>query len=114
MTHAVDSATIAGATGSYPKASGTKFTINSETGYFAGTNAYWIGFLTDNNDVDLVMKHLKSSGLKVLRVWGFNDATSTPSAGTVYYQSFASTEPTINTGKDGLQRLDYVFKSAEG
>ena len=106
-------ATSASATGSYPTTSGTEFVIDGEAGYFAGTNSYWIGFLTNNDDVDLVMQHLASSGLKVLRVWGFNDVTTTPSAGTVYFQSFAGSEPTINTGADGLERLDYVVKSAE-
>lgn len=98
---------------SYPSTSGTQFVIDGETGYFAGTNSYWISFLTNDSDVDLVMQHLSKSGLKILRVWGFNDVTSTPSSGTVYFQSFAGSEPTINTGTDGLQRLDYVVKSAE-
>ncbi|RMY44542.1 hypothetical protein D0864_15612 [Hortaea werneckii] len=98
---------------SYPATSGTSFVIDGEPGYFAGTNSYWIGFLTNDADVDLVMEHLQESGLKILRVWGFNDVTSTPSDGTVYYQSFAGGEPTINTGANGLQRLDYVVKSAE-
>jgi len=53
-----------------PSISGLQFNINGVTQYFAGTNSYWIGFLTNNADVDLVMSHLKSSGLKVLRVWG--------------------------------------------
>jgi len=54
----------------FPSASGLKFNIDGSTSYFAGTNSYWIGFLTSNADVDTVMSHLKSSGLKVLRVWG--------------------------------------------
>jgi mannan endo-1,4-beta-mannosidase len=54
----------------FPSVSGLKFNINGSTAYFAGTNSYWIGFLTNNADVDTVMTHLKSSGLKVLRVWG--------------------------------------------
>jgi mannan endo-1,4-beta-mannosidase len=53
-----------------PSVSGLKFDIDGVTQYFAGTNAYWIGFLTNNADVDTVMAHLKSTGLKVLRVWG--------------------------------------------
>jgi len=53
-----------------PSISGLKFNIDGVTQYFAGTNSYWIGFLTNNTDVDIVMSHLKSSGLKVLRVWG--------------------------------------------
>lgn len=53
-----------------PSVSGLDFDINGVTQYFAGTNSYWIGFLTDDADVDLVMTHLAASGLKVLRVWG--------------------------------------------
>ncbi|KAI5252747.1 endo-1,4-beta-mannosidase [Aureobasidium subglaciale] len=105
--------TTAAASGSFPTTSGTKFVIDGKAGYYAGTNSYWIGFLTNNNDVDLVMQHLASSGLKILRVWGFNDVTTTPTDGTVYFQSFANGEATINTGSNGLQRLDYVVKSAE-
>ena len=55
-----------------PSVSGLKFNIDGTTAYFAGTNAYWIAFLTNNADVDTVMSHLQSSGLKVLRVWGKN------------------------------------------
>lgn len=87
--------------------------IDGKKQYFAGTNSYWIGFLTNNADVDTVMQHLQASGEKVLRVWGFNDVTSVPSAGTVYYQSFVNGVASINTGANGLQRLDYVVKSAE-
>jgi len=54
----------------YPTVSGLEFNIDGTTAYYAGTNAYWIGFLTNNADVDLVFTHLKASGLKVLRVWG--------------------------------------------
>jgi mannan endo-1,4-beta-mannosidase len=54
------------------------------------------------------------TGLKVLRVWGFNDIASAAPDGTVWFQSFISgQDPVINTGADGLQRLDYVVQSAE-
>jgi hypothetical protein len=59
-----------------PSVSGLKFNIDGTTAYFAGTNSYWLAFLTNNADVDLVMSHLKSSGLKVLRVWGRNTPKS--------------------------------------
>ncbi|KAE8453973.1 hypothetical protein EG329_007749 [Mollisiaceae sp. DMI_Dod_QoI] len=96
----------------FPSTSGLKFNIDGTTGYFAGTNSYWIGFLTNNADVDLVMTHLKATGLKVLRVWGFNDVTQTTSG--VWFQSFVSGRtPQINTGANGLQRLDYVVSSAD-
>ncbi|KAF4631109.1 hypothetical protein G7Y89_g7031 [Cudoniella acicularis] len=98
---------------SFAKTAGHVFNINGKSQYFMGTNTYWIGFLTANTDVDLVMSHLASTGLKVLRVWGFNDVTSTPSSGTVWFQSFISgSQPVINTGANGLQRLDYVVSSA--
>jgi mannan endo-1,4-beta-mannosidase len=56
---------------------------------------------------------MNESGLRILRVWGFNDVNSIPSSGTVYYQLLADGTATINTGADGLQRLDYVVASAE-
>jgi mannan endo-1,4-beta-mannosidase len=94
------------------KVNGFLFDIDGTTKYWAGTNSYWISFLTNNADVDLVMSHLQSSGLKILRVWGFNDIKSSTSS--VWFQSFISGQsPQINTGANGLQRLDYVVKSAE-
>jgi mannan endo-1,4-beta-mannosidase len=58
------------------------------------------------------MNHLNESELLILRVWGFNDVNTVPSAGTVYYQLLANGTATINTGADGLQRLDYVVSWA--
>ncbi|KAK6540266.1 hypothetical protein TWF694_009079 [Orbilia ellipsospora] len=93
--------------------SGRVFNIDEKDQYFAGTNTYWIGFLTNDDDVDLVMSHLKTSKLKVLRVWGFNDVNAIPAPGTVYYQALVpGSEPYINLGPDGLQRLDVVVDKA--
>jgi mannan endo-1,4-beta-mannosidase len=97
----------------FPSATGLNFSIDGHVSYYAGSNSYWIGFLTNDNDVDLVMDHLNESGLRILRVWGFNDVNSIPSTGTVYYQLLTNGTATINTGEDGLQRLDYVVSSAE-
>jgi mannan endo-1,4-beta-mannosidase len=97
----------------FASTSGLQFSIDGKTGYFAGSNSYWIGFLTNNADVDLVFNHMKQSGLKILRVWGFNDVNTVPGQGTVYYQLHANGASTINTGANGLQRLDYVVSSAE-
>ena len=90
---------------------GTKFSIDGETKYVAGTNSYWISFLTNNADVDLAMGNIAKSGLKILRVWGFYDVNSAGSG--VYYQRLSSSGSQINTGANGLQRLDAVVKSAE-
>jgi mannan endo-1,4-beta-mannosidase len=43
----------------------------------------------------------------------FNDITSVPGSGTVYFQSFSGSTATINYGANGLQRLDAVVKAAE-
>merc|ERR1712130_8126 len=70
-------------------------------------------FLTNDNDVDVIMGHLATSGGKILRVWGFNDVKGDPGPDVVYFQSFSGSSATINTGPNGLQRLDAVVKSAE-
>ncbi|KAI0409895.1 glycoside hydrolase superfamily [Xylaria palmicola] len=97
----------------FPSTSGLNFKFDGKTGYFAGTNSYWIGFLTNNADIDKALGELQDAGLKILRVWGFNDVTSTPGQGTVWFQKLSATGSTINTGANGLQRLDYVVSAAE-
>ncbi|CAK7222900.1 hypothetical protein SBRCBS47491_005021 [Sporothrix bragantina] len=111
---AADATPTATAAASVPTTSGLRLAIDGSTKYLAGSNSYWIGFLTNNADVDLVLDHIAASGLKVLRVWGFNDVTTKPAAGsnTVYYQYLSATGSQINTGPNGLQRLDYVVSAA--
>ncbi|KAI0008728.1 carbohydrate-binding module family 1 [Xylariaceae sp. FL0662B] len=97
----------------FPSVNGTMFNIDGETKYFAGTNSYWISFLTNNADVDKTLDELADSGHKILRIWGFNDVTADPGSGTVYFQRLSASGSTINTGANGLQRLDYVVSAAE-
>ncbi|KAF6813685.1 endo-beta-1,4-mannanase [Colletotrichum plurivorum] len=99
--------------GTFPSASGTRFTIDGQTKYFAGSNSYWISFLTNNADVDLVMDNVAKSGLKIFRVWGFNDVNSVPGDNQVWYQYLSASGSRINTGANGLQRLDAVVAAAE-
>ena len=114
--HGLLALSTAATTGALAKSvvNGTRFSIDGQTRYFAGSNSYWISFLTNNRDVDTVLDHISASGLKILRIWGFNDVTR-PSAGTVWFQLLSSSSggSQINTGADGLQRLDYVVRSAE-
>lgn len=100
-------------TGSFAKTDRTMFNIDGVTKYYAGTNCYWCGFLTNDNDIDTVFSHMATAGLKIIRVWGFNDVNSIPSSGTVYYQYLSASGSTINTGADGLERLDVVVAAAE-
>ncbi|EEA18972.1 hypothetical protein TMatcc_010486 [Talaromyces marneffei ATCC 18224] len=97
----------------FSKVNGLNFTIDGKTNYFVGTNTYWLAFLNNKSDVDLVLSDIAASGMKILRVWGFNDVNTVPSPGTVYFQLLANGTATINTGADGLEKLDYVVSSAE-
>ncbi|KAJ2901936.1 putative mannan endo-1,4-beta-mannosidase F [Zalerion maritima] len=92
---------------------GTLFKIDGETGYFAGTNCYWCSFLTNPDDVDSVYENMASSGMKILRIWGFNDVSSAPGTNDVYFQYLSSSGSTINTGTYGLQLLDKNVAAAE-
>ncbi|CRK18277.1 hypothetical protein BN1708_012313 [Verticillium longisporum] len=100
--------------GAYVKTNGLLFNIDGMSKYFPGTNCYWcsVGGLS-NADTDLVFNNLKANGLKILRVWGFNDVNSIPGSNTVWFQNHAASGSTINTGANGLQRLDYVVQAAE-
>ncbi|PGH17847.1 hypothetical protein AJ80_04670 [Polytolypa hystricis UAMH7299] len=77
---------------------------------FAGTNAYWLPFLTNDNDVDTAFRAFQAAGMKVVRTWAFNDVTS---CSGIYFQCFSGGSATINTGSDGLGRLDVVVSKAE-
>jgi mannan endo-1,4-beta-mannosidase len=64
-----------------PKVDGLRFNFDGATKYHAGTNAYWLPFLTNNADVDLVLDHMASAELRVVRTWGFNDVNIVPTNG---------------------------------
>ncbi|KLU81389.1 mannan endo-1,4-beta-mannosidase 1 [Magnaporthiopsis poae ATCC 64411] len=101
------------ANSTFPSVDGLRFKIDGATKYYAGTNSYWISFLENPADVDLVLDNLVRSGLKVLRIWGFNDVNTKPTDGKPYFQYLSSSGSEINTGPNGLQRLDAVVASAE-
>jgi mannan endo-1,4-beta-mannosidase len=63
------------------KVTGLKFEIENATKYFAGTNAYWLPFTTNLEDIDLALDHISASGLKIIRTWGFNDVNEIPPPG---------------------------------
>lgn len=112
ITSTTSAATPGATSAAIPTTSGTLFTIDGVTSYFAGTNCYWCSFLTVEADVDLVMGHLEESGLKILRIWGFNDVTSKPGDSTPWFQYLSSSGSEINTAANGLPLLDYVVESA--
>lgn len=70
------------ATDSFTKVtSGLFFEIDGVTGYWTGTNGYWIPFLMNNTDIDTTFDHIAAAGMKIVRTWGFNDVTAIPSKG---------------------------------
>ncbi|KAI0134697.1 glycoside hydrolase superfamily [Xylariales sp. AK1849] len=107
------STTAAAAATGFSKTDGTQFNIDGSTKYYPGTNSYWLSFLTNNADVDSTLDDLVEAGLKILRIWGFNDVNTIPASGTVYFQHLSASGSTINTGSDGLERLDYIVSAAE-
>ncbi|KAJ5317463.1 hypothetical protein N7508_001971 [Penicillium antarcticum] len=66
----------------------------------------------NNADIDLVLDHLQHSCICTLRVLGFNDVNTKPAPGKVYFQLLQNGTAAINTGSDGLQRLDYIVAAA--
>lgn len=72
------------AAAAFAKTDGLFFNIDGEAKYYAGTNCYWCGFLTADEDVDKVFSDMAAADLKIIRVWGFNDVNKIPGDGTVY------------------------------
>lgn len=83
------------------------------TDYFAGTNCYWCSFLGNQTLLTTILGHINTSGLKILRVWGFNDVNTIPSDDQPYFQYLQAGNSSINTGANGLQLLDLVVSTAE-
>jgi mannan endo-1,4-beta-mannosidase len=79
---------------------------------FVGTNAYWLPFLNSDADINKTFADMASIGITVVRTWAFNDVTEVPDHG-FFFQVIANGTTTINTGPNGLQRLDTVLKFAE-
>ena|ERR1700712_442967 len=75
-------------TSTIPTIDGWKFKLDGVTRYWAGTNAYWLPFLTNDADVDLVLDHMSAAELRIVRIWGFNDVQVIPQNGkyTLYIQ----------------------------
>ncbi|KAJ7580444.1 glycoside hydrolase family 5 protein [Mycena floridula] len=53
-----------------------------------------------------------AAGVKVVRTWAFNDVDVIPKNGT-WFQHIDNAKITINTGSNGLSKLDVVVKEAE-
>ncbi|EJD06357.1 CEL4a mannanase [Fomitiporia mediterranea MF3/22] len=95
----------------FVKTSGQKFTLNGEDYIVAGTNAYWLAQVSDE-DIDTAFNDIAAAGLTTVRTWGFNDVTSSQNFGA-YYQLWQNGIATFNTGANGISRFDSVVASAK-
>ncbi|KAL4778395.1 glycoside hydrolase superfamily [Aspergillus varians] len=97
---------------------GRHFEIDGKVQYFAGTNAWWLGYLTDDGEAELAMSEIAKTGYRTVRVWGFF-GTSDPDTTDmqVYYQVINETLYEgglgINYGPNGIHRLDVIVSLAE-
>jgi len=88
---------------SFVTTSGTKFKLNGEDFYFAGTNNYYFHYKS-HKMVDDVFTGMNSMGLKVIRIWGFFDGQA---------QDNTVIQPSPGTyDESGLLKLDYAIAKA--
>jgi mannan endo-1,4-beta-mannosidase len=100
-------AASAGAGGGFVTRHGADLRLDGRTFRFAGSNNYYLMYNSPAM-VDDVFGDAAAAGFNVLRTWGFMETQQNG----VSFQSFDGTRPVYNDGPDGLQRLDYVLKSA--
>ncbi|KAI9801499.1 MAG: hypothetical protein M1833_002731 [Piccolia ochrophora] len=98
--------------GSFAKVAGRQFSIDGETTFFSGTNAWYLSTEPDPAMVDETLNNIAKAGMKAVRVWGFADANE-PTSDKAYFRVLNSTGSFINEGPDGIQRLDHLVSSAE-
>ncbi|KAH9048105.1 glycoside hydrolase [Lactarius hengduanensis] len=98
-------------TSPFATASGGGLVINGSKFSFIGTNAYWLPYLNSDDDISKTLADMSASGITVVRTWAFNDVTEIPEAGS-WLQLIANGTTTINTGPNGLQRLDKIIELA--
>ncbi|KAG2077927.1 hypothetical protein BDR04DRAFT_968615, partial [Suillus decipiens] len=59
-----------------------------------------------------LLQNISDTGIKVIRIWAFNDVDIIPESGT-WFQLVQNGTTTINDGPNGLQKLDTVVQMAE-
>lgn len=97
---------------SFVSSSKDGFSANGSSLRFIGTNLYWLPTLETNDDIWNVLKNISDTGIKVIRIWAFNDVETIPEGGT-WFQLVQNGTTTINDGPTGLQKLDTVVQMAE-
>lgn len=96
----------------YVSTSGPGFVVNGSELKYIGTNAYWLPTLNTNEDIWNTLGNISALGIKVVRLWAFNDVDTIPTNGT-WFQLIKDGTTSVNTGANGLQKLDTVIQMAE-
>ncbi|KAK7467163.1 hypothetical protein VKT23_004221 [Stygiomarasmius scandens] len=99
-------------TGSFVKAEGNRFMVNGSEFKWIGTTAYWLPTLNTEQDIIDTLSNMSAAGITVVKTWAFNDVEAIPENGT-WFQLITNGTTTVNTGPNGLQKLDMVIKHAE-
>ncbi|EGN92442.1 glycoside hydrolase family 5 protein [Serpula lacrymans var. lacrymans S7.3] len=86
--------------------------VNGSNFKFIGTNVYWLPSLNTNEDMWNTLSNISALGINVVRIWAFNDVDTIPENGT-WFQLVRNGTVSVNTGPNGLQKLDTVIEMAE-
>jgi mannan endo-1,4-beta-mannosidase len=89
-----------------------QFLLDGQRFRFFATNAYWLPVLEDEADIDLTLSSIAKLGIKVVRIFAFNDVDQIPNKGT-WFQLIAGGTTQINDGPNGLQKLDIILQLAQ-
>ncbi|KDQ48896.1 glycoside hydrolase family 5 protein, partial [Jaapia argillacea MUCL 33604] len=90
-----------------------KFAVNGKELEFVGTNAYWLPTLNTEADIEHAFKNFSSRGIRVVRTWFFNDVDTIPKNSNWLQLIEKGGKTTLNTGPNGLKKLDLVVTWAE-
>ncbi|KAG6900896.1 hypothetical protein C0993_010015 [Termitomyces sp. T159_Od127] len=89
-----------------------QFVVNGSVFKVNGTNAYWLSALNNETDIDNTLASIRAANLTVVRTWAFNDVDEIPENGT-WFQLIRDGKQFLNTGPNGLQKLDKVIELAQ-
>ncbi|HET9240510.1 MAG TPA: cellulase family glycosylhydrolase [Oligoflexus sp.] len=83
-----------------------QFELDGRPFYFHGTNLYEIGLLSgvSEQEVDQTLRHVAERGLKVIRIWGFNNGGWNGAVATQWSPG--------NFNYDGVRRMDFALAKA--
>lgn len=99
--------------GQYVRSENGRFMLGDKPFQYIGTSAYWLQLLDNDDDMKKTLTEIASLGVKVVRTWAFNDVTDIPSTG-VWIRAFHNNGTIeINTGENGILRLDRIVRVAQ-